>query len=49
MDSFVFSGTGFAVGKYEVSNDEILKYIRLGYLGGFDEVRASNSENFAEY
>lgn len=48
-ESFIFSGTGFVVGKYEVSNDEILKYIRLGYLDGFNELRASKSEKFADY
>lgn len=49
VDSFIFSGTGFVVGKYEVSNDEILKYIRIGYLDGFNESRAAKSENFAAY
>ena len=48
-ESFVFSGTGFVLGKYEVTNDDILKYIRLGYLDGFNESRAAKSENFAVY
>ena len=48
-ESFIFSGTGFVLGKYEVTNDDILKYIRLGYLDGFNESRAAKSENFAVY
>ncbi len=49
VESLIFSGSGFVLGDYAVSNDEILKYIRLGYLTGFNETRASKSENFIEY
>ena len=48
-ESFIFSGTGFVLGKYEVTNGDILKYIRLGYLDGFNESRAAKSEKFVAY
>lgn len=49
VDSFIFSGTGFVVGDFKISNDDILKYIRNGYLSGFNESRASQSEKYAEF
>lgn len=48
-ESFIFSGTGFVLGKCEVTNADILKYIRLGYLDGFNESRAAKSEKFIAY
>lgn len=48
-ESYVFTGTGFVTGKYEVTNEDIEKYIRSGYLKGFDEERVINSEDYINY
>lgn len=48
-ESLIFSGTGLALGNYAVTNDDILKFLRCGYLTGFNEMRAAKSDNFSKY
>ncbi len=47
--SFVFSGIGYALGKYKVSNRDILNLINSSYLGGFDRLRIEKSEDYIKY
>jgi len=49
IDNYIFSGTGFVTGSYEVSNGDIEKYIKSGYLEGFDEERIASSPEFLEF
>lgn len=48
-DSFIFTGTGFVTGKYEVNNADIEKYTSSGYLEGFNEERIASSDEFKEF
>jgi len=48
-DSFIFKGTSFVLGNYEILNDEIEKYVKSHYLEGFDYHRIENSEDYQEF
>lgn len=48
-DSFIFKGTSFVLGNYEIPNDEIEKYVKSHYLEGFDYHRIENSEDYQEF
>jgi len=48
-DSFIFSGTGHALGKYSVDNKDIENALHNGYLKGFNEERVRNSKNYKEF
>lgn len=48
-DSFIFKGIGFVTGSFEITNDEIEKYIKSGYLEGFDAARIEKSEEYLIY
>ncbi len=49
IDSFIFTGSGFVTGKFEVSNSDIEKYTSSGYLEGFDQDRIAASDEFKEF
>ncbi len=46
VDSFIFTGSGFVTGQYKISNDEIYKHVKTGYLDGFNEFRVEASDNY---
>jgi 3-oxoacyl-[acyl-carrier-protein] synthase III/short-subunit dehydrogenase len=49
VDSYIFTGIGIVTGAYEVLNSDIEKYIKSGYLEGFDESRIIESLEFQEF
>ncbi|MDD3740086.1 MAG: hypothetical protein PHH30_02490, partial [Bacteroidales bacterium] len=49
VDSYIFTGIGIVTGAYEVLNSDIEKYIKSGYLEGFDESRIVESPEFQEF
>ena len=48
VDSFVFSGIGFVTGDFEVSNKEIYKHVKSGYLKGFNADRIESTEEYQQ-
>ncbi len=49
VNSYIFSGLGFVVGEYQISNNDILNSIKTSYLKGFNENRILESEAYCEY
>ncbi len=48
-ESFIFQGVSFVTGQYEITNEEIEKYIKSEYLEGFDHDRVQNSDDFQNF
>lgn len=48
-ESYIFSGFGFVTGRYEVTNDDIERYMRASYLEGFDADRIASSDEYRCY
>lgn len=44
--SYIFSGIGYSLGEYKITNADILQYIKNSGLSGFDEKRIENSEDY---
>jgi hypothetical protein len=49
MDSYIFSGIGFAPAKYKITNSDIEAAIKKSYLGGFNESRVAAGESYTKY
>lgn len=49
FDNLIFSGFGFAAGKYKITNSDIEKAIKTNYLSGFREDKIIASKNYKNH
>ncbi|MDD2386226.1 MAG: SDR family NAD(P)-dependent oxidoreductase [Bacteroidales bacterium] len=47
--NYIFSGYGYSVGKYKITNSDIYEAIEKGFLQGFSNAKLEKSENYHEY
>jgi 3-oxoacyl-[acyl-carrier-protein] synthase-3 len=47
--NYIFSGFGYSVGKYRITNSDILEAIDKGFLQGFSSSKLENSENYQQF
>jgi len=45
-ENYIFSGYGYSLGEYKISNDDIYKAIKDGFFSGLDEDRIINSDKY---
>ncbi len=48
-ENYIFSGTGYALGKYRIDNSVIESAIKTGYLTGFDAERVLQSDDYKQF
>ncbi|MDD2636084.1 MAG: SDR family NAD(P)-dependent oxidoreductase [Bacteroidales bacterium] len=47
--NYIFSGYGYSVGRYKITNSDIYEAIEKGFLQGFSNSKLEKSENYQEY
>ncbi|MBN2668591.1 MAG: SDR family NAD(P)-dependent oxidoreductase [Bacteroidales bacterium] len=49
MINYIFSGIGHAVGRYQITNEDIFEATQKGLLSGFDEQKVLSSKNYQQF